>query len=54
MLLNITIEGDSTSDLEMALDEVRRLLAQGCTSGNNSNDTGRFSFDVSGENPDDR
>lgn len=47
--LTVEIEGDTYNDLEIALDEVRRLLGQECTSGGDSNDSGRFSFEITGE-----
>jgi len=49
MNLAITIEGRTESDLEFALQEVTRLVGEGYTSGGNSNDTGSYSFNVSGE-----
>lgn len=48
MELNIEIEGAEESDLEMALEEVLRKVRQGYRSGFDSNDSGRFNFDVSG------
>jgi hypothetical protein len=47
--LKITILGHRQDDLEVALGEVTRLVQQGCLSGMNSNDTGRFNFDVKGD-----
>lgn len=44
--LAITIYGDDTGDLENALDEVKRLVSEEFTSGHNSNDSGRFVFDI--------
>ncbi len=49
LTLTINIEGDGDSDLEYALEEVARLVRLGCTSGNNSNGTGNFNFDITGE-----
>jgi hypothetical protein len=48
MKLTSTIEGQTTSDLEVALEEVHRLIAEGNTSGFNRNDTGRFEFSIEG------
>lgn len=45
----IELSGNFEGDIEMALAEVARLIAEGYTSGFNSNDTGSFSFDSSGE-----
>ena len=45
----VTIDGDQSSDIEIALEEVKRLVEEGYTSGLNSNDTGRFSFESTGE-----
>ena len=42
----ISIRGASTSDFIFALDESVRLIKEGYLSGSNSNDTGRFNFDV--------
>lgn len=44
--LTITITGLWDQHLEDGLDEVRRLVANGNTSGQNRNETGSFSFDV--------
>lgn len=50
--LKVEITGATTSDLELALEEVQSLITNGNTSGFNSNETGRFRFDVSGEEAD--
>jgi hypothetical protein len=42
--IEIDIEGAEEGDLDLSLEEVVRLLKAGFTSGQNSNDTGRFSF----------
>lgn len=47
--LEIEITGNTTSDLEIALDEVRKQVSEGFTKGFNRNDTGRYHFDVTGE-----
>lgn len=47
--LKIECSGKTFRDLELALDEVKRLVAQEYLSGFNSNDTGRFTFDITGE-----
>jgi hypothetical protein len=47
----IELSGKTTSDLVYALEEVKRLIENGCTSGTNRNDTGRFYFDITGEDP---
>lgn len=49
LTLKIEIKGKTDSDLEIALDEVARSVARGNTSGADSNDTGRYSFAISGE-----
>jgi len=48
-MLTATIElhGETETDIELALDEVRRLVGEGFTSGHNSNDTGKFTFNIS-------
>lgn len=55
LTLTVEIEGKNEGDLELALQEVTRLVGEGYTSGNNSNDTGSFRFTVTGEEeaPDD-
>lgn len=50
--LKVEITGATTSDLELALEEVQSLITNGNPSGINSNETGRFRFDVSGEEAD--
>lgn len=47
--LTAEITGRTVADLELALQEVQRLVSGDFTSGANSNDTGGFSFNVSGE-----
>ena len=47
--LKTDIQGNSESDLVDALRELIRLIDNGFTSGFNSNDDGKFSFDISGE-----
>lgn len=42
---NIHLEGKHEDDVLYALDEVRRQIEQGFTSGFNSNETGSFRFD---------
>lgn len=42
--LTITIEGVDDHALELAAEEVTRLLSQGFTSGFNSNESGAFNF----------
>jgi len=44
--LTVTIEGKDDGDLEIALDEVSRLVNEGYQAGHNSNDTGAFLFDT--------
>jgi len=49
MQLVIEITGDRWSDLEVALDEVKRRIGEEYTSGHESNSSGSYSFNVSGE-----
>lgn len=49
LTMTIKITGNATSDLEAALDEVKRLTGEEYLSGHNSNDTGSFSFGITGE-----
>lgn len=49
MKLEIEINGDTESDLTMALDEVKKLVEQGYISGKNGNETGDYRFTVEGE-----
>jgi hypothetical protein len=48
MKLTSTIEGDTTGDLELGLEEVSRLISEGNTSGFNRNDNGSFEFSIEG------
>lgn len=48
MKLNININGHSRSDLELALQEVQRLVSEGFLSGTDENDTADYSFEVKG------
>jgi len=45
----IEISGKTQSDIEIAIQEVLRLVAQGYLSGRNGNDDGDFSFESSGD-----
>lgn len=47
--VTITLHGKTQYDLELAAEEVKRLLSEGYLSGMNSNDDGEFYFDVTGE-----
>ena len=47
--LKINIEGKSDSDLEIALEEVLRVIKNGNMSGMDSNDSGEFNFQISGD-----
>lgn len=49
MKLSIEIEGDDWPDLELAVDEVLRLVREQYLCGTNRNDTGSYRFDVEGE-----
>ena len=52
LILKVGAEGQTTSDIEFALEEVLHLVRNGSLSGFNSNDTGRFSFSITGEEED--
>ncbi len=43
----ITLKGVDESDVEFAFEEVVSLIRKGFTSGQNSNETGSFVFDIS-------
>jgi len=45
----IEVGGASLDDVLMAIDEAKRVIGEGNTSGFNENETGSFSFDSSGE-----
>jgi len=45
-ILSITIKGDTTDDLTLALDEVRKNVSEGFVMGKDENETGRYIFDV--------
>lgn len=49
LTITITATGKTSDDLELAIGEVTRLLSEGNTSGFNRNETGSFTFDISGE-----
>ncbi len=45
----ITIIGETASDVILALEEIYRLVEQGYSSGSNGNDEGEFNFSSTGE-----
>ena len=45
----IEIEGKTYSDLELAIDEAKKWIADGYREGLNSNDSGSYSFKIEGE-----
>jgi hypothetical protein len=49
LTLQATIAGHQVGDIELALEEVTRLISEDYTSGFNSNDSGRFAFTLDGE-----
>lgn len=49
MKLNIEIEGKTLSDLEFALDEVKRKVEETYRSGFDSNEDGSYQFEITGE-----
>ena len=49
MNLVISIDGDTTEDLSLALEEVTRLVSEGFSKGFNTNGTGGYHFDINGE-----
>jgi hypothetical protein len=51
MALSVTINatGDTMGDIELAIDEAKRLIASGMTSGGDRNESGSFQIDVTGE-----
>ena len=49
MQVTIVINGDTDGDIEQALDEVRKLIGEGNTTGFNSNESGSFHFKSDGE-----
>lgn len=44
--LNVNIEGETLTDLEIALEEVKSAISTGCSSGFNGNDTGDYSYTI--------
>jgi hypothetical protein len=46
--LMIIIEGNEDSDLELMIDEIKRLISEKFTSGSNHNETASFFFDIDG------
>jgi hypothetical protein len=49
-VLKVTASGQTLDDIEIALEEVLRLIRDGYVSSNGNNDTGAYSFDLT-ENP---
>lgn len=47
--LVVNVEGNTESDLEFALEQVIEKVREGYTSGMDSNDTGRYDFEVKGD-----
>jgi len=45
----ITVSGETESDVEISINEAKRLISEGYGSGLNSNDTASFSFESEGE-----
>jgi hypothetical protein len=52
LTLTATLTGATTSDLEIALDEVKRLTREGYQSGHSQNDSGSFTFSIDGHEED--
>jgi hypothetical protein len=52
LTLTATLTGSTTSDLEIALDEVQRLTSEGYETGHNRNDSGSFTFSIDGHEED--
>lgn len=48
LTLSINIDGKTVGDLELALDEIKNSVAQGYTRGFDRNETGSYSFSVTG------
>ena len=48
LTVTITCEGKTLSDIEMAIDEAKKRIAEGNKMGFDSNDDGEFKFFVSG------
>ena len=49
--LKVEAEGKTEGDLTIALDEVKKKVEEGFTSGQDSNDASNYFFDVSGDKP---
>lgn len=47
--LNVYVWGNTTADLAVALDEVKRLVENDFTSGFGKNETGGYRFNITGE-----
>lgn len=45
----IEVTGSSMSDIELAIEEAAKAIVQGYLTAYNSNDTGSYQFDVTGE-----
>lgn len=49
MELTVKATGDTLEDLALAMEEALRRVRQGFTSGGDQNETGRFHFELDGE-----
>lgn len=47
--LAIQVYGNDEEDLQLALEEVTRLVSEGFTSGTDRNETGSFAFTITEE-----
>jgi hypothetical protein len=52
LTLTVTIKGETLSDLEMAMDRIKGQVAEGYKTGSDRNGTGRYSYEVKGEEVD--
>jgi len=48
MKVDITVNGNSESDILIALDEIKNKIGEGYTSGKDGNDTGDYYFNIEG------
>ena len=48
LAISIEANGETVADIEMALEEITARIVAGFTSGFDENETGRFSFSLTG------
>lgn len=52
LTMSATLYAKTWEDLEIALDEIKRRVSDGFTSGSDCNESSSYSFDISTQSPD--